>query len=378
MRYLFCLFFMINSAIAKPDNIDQIIDSIYTKIGDDIANQIFADKKNLRDGLIRIDTSFDINLFNAQSLADLNYGMQKSLIRKSNAERTDVVNNVGDIGIMQIFKDATLKNIVISNVAIPIILGNTYKGMDKMIKGVLDVTQQKRKSNYIILTGDRPFFPEDFEEDQPQWVYNMLVTKNIAYKKHFNEIIAIVKEYLSSDENNPLIKKGIFYNKLIALIDDKISSIGMTLINDVKQTLDSEESALSIATYRGFLYNDAIKYLPTEHDMAGMLLSKYDILNSYIILSKTKYQTQDRATTIDTYVDLLNYINENNLDMANLVFVGINNQIYRQWLEFILMLKNNTKLPRFGYVPIDGEIDNTLLLVDEFARLFYNFNKIIK
>lgn len=378
MRYLFCLFFMINSAIAKPDNIDQIIDSIYTKIGDDIANQIFADKKNLRDGLIRIDTSFDINLFNAQSLADLNYGMQKSLIRKSNAERTDVVNNVGDIGIMQIFKDATLKNIVISNVAIPIILGNTYKGMDKMIKGVLDVTQQKRKSNYIILTGDRPFFPEDFEGDQPQWVYNMLVTKNITYKKHFNEIIAIVKEYLSSDENNPLIKKGIFYNKLIALIDDKISSIGMMLINDVKQTLDSEESALSIATYRGFLYNDAIKYLPTEHDMAGMLLSKYDILNSYIILSKTKYQTQDRATTIDTYVDLLNYINENNLDMANLVFVGINNQIYRQWLEFILMLKNNTKLPRFGYVPIDGEIDNTLLLVDEFARLFYNFNKIIK
>lgn len=369
---------MINSAIAKPDNIDQIIDSIYTKIGDDIANQIFADKKNLRDGLIRIDTSFDINLFNAQSLADLNYGMQKSLIRKSNAERTDVVNNVGDIGIMQIFKDATLKNIVISNVAIPIILGNTYKGMDKMIKGVLDVTQQKRKSNYIILTGDRPFFPEDFEGDQPQWVYNMLVTKNITYKKHFNEIIAIVKEYLSSDENNPLIKKGIFYNKLIALIDDKISSIGMMLINDVKQTLDSEESALSIATYRGFLYNDAIKYLPTEHDMAGMLLSKYDILNSYIILSKTKYQTQDRATTIDTYVDLLNYINENNLDMANLVFVGINNQIYRQWLEFILMLKNNTKLPRFGYVPIDGEIDNTLLLVDEFARLFYNFNKIIK
>ena len=378
MRYLFCLFFMINSAIAKPDNIDQIIDSIYTKIGDDIANQIFADKKNLRDGLIRIDTSFDINLFNAQSLADLNYGMQKSLIRKSNAERTDVVNNVGDIGIMQIFKDATLKNIVISNVAIPIILGNTYKGMDKMIKGVLDVTQQKRKSNYIILTGDRPFFPEDFEGDQPQWVYNMLVTKNIAYKKHFNEIIAIVKEYLSSDENNPLIKKGIFYNKLIALIDDKISSIGMTLINDVKQTLDSEESALSIATYRGFLYNDAIKYLPNEHDMAGMLLSKYGISNSYIILSKTKYQTQDRATTIDTYVDLLSYINENNLDMANLVFVGINNQIYRQWLEFILMLKNNTKLPRFGYVPIDGEIDNTLLLVDEFARLFYNFNKIIK
>ena len=374
MRYLFCLFFMINSAIAKPDNIDQIIDSIYTKIGDDIANQIFADKKNLRDGLIRIDTSFDINLFNAQSLADLNYGMQKSLIRKSNTERTDVVNNVGDIGVMQIFKDATLKNIVISNVAIPIILGNTYKGMDKMIKGVLDITQQKRKSNYIILTGDRPFFPEDFEGDQAQWVYNILVTKNISYKQYFNEIIAIVKEYLSSDESNPLVRKGVFYNKLISLIDAKVSNMGMVLVNDIKEKIDTDELNLSIATYRGFLYNDAIKYLPTEYDMASMLLSKYGISNSYIILSKTKYQTQDRATTIDTYLDLLGYINEKNLDVANFVFVSINNQIYRQWFEFMVMLKNSNKMPRFGYVPIDGEIDNTVLLADEVARLFYNFN----
>ncbi len=374
MRYLFCLFFMINSAIAKPDNIDQIIDSIYTKIGDDIANQIFADKKNLRDGLIRIDTSFDINLFNAKNLKDLNYGMQKSLIRKSNTERTDVVNNVGDIGVMQIFKDATLKNIVISNVAIPIILGNTYKGMDKMIKGVLDITQQKRKSNYIILTGDRPFFPEDFEGDQAQWVYNILVTKNISYKQYFNEIIAIVKEYLSSDESNPLVRKGVFYNKLISLIDAKVSNMGMVLVNDIKEKIDTDELNLSIATYRGFLYNDAIKYLPTEYDMASMLLSKYGISNSYIILSKTKYQTQDRATTIDTYLDLLGYINEKNLDVANFVFVSINNQIYRQWFEFMVMLKNSNKMPRFGYVPIDGEIDNTVLLADEVARLFYNFN----
>ena len=374
MRYLFCLFFMINSAIAQPDNIDKIIDSVYDKIGDDIANKIFADKKNLRDGLIRIDTSFDINLFNAKNLKDLNYGMQKSLIRKSNAERTDVVNNVGDIGIMQIFKDATLKNIVISNVAIPIILGNTYKGMDKMIKGVLDITQQKRKSNYIILTGDRPFFPEDFEGDQAQWVYNILVTKNISYKQYFNEIIAIVKEYLSSDESNPLVRKGVFYNKLIALIDAKVSNMGMVLVNDIKEKIDTDELNLSIATYRGFLYNDAIKYLPTEYDMASMLLSKYGISNSYIILSKTKYQTQDRATTIDTYLDLLGYINEKNLDVANFVFVSINNQIYRQWFEFMVMLKNSNKMPRFGYVPIDGEIDNTVLLADEVARLFYNFN----
>ena len=374
MRYLFCLFFMIRSAIAQPDNVDKIIDSVYSKIGDDIANKIFADKKSLKDGLIRIDTSFDINLFNAQNLTDLNYSMQKKLLRKKNAERTDVLNNIGDLGIMQMFKDGALKNMVISNVAIPVILGNTYKGMDKMIKGVLDVTQQKRKSNYIILTGDRPFVPEDFEGDQAQWDYNMLVTKNIAYKQCFNEIIAIVKGYLASDENNPLIKRAIFYNKLIELINPKISNIGMVLVNDIKEKINTDELNLAIITYRGFLYNDAIKYLPTEYDMAGMLLSKYGISNSYIMLSKAKYQTQDRATTIDTYVDFLGYINEKNLDVANFIFVSINNQIYRQWFEFMVMLKNSNKMPRFGYVPIDGEIDNTVLLADELARLFYNFN----
>jgi hypothetical protein len=248
--------------------------------------------------------------------------------------------------------------------------------MDEMIKGVLNITDHKRKANYIVLTGDRPFVPEDFDGDKVQWVYNMLVAKNIAYKDYFNEIKDITTDYLASMESNAMIKRGVFYNKLIFLINQKIGDIGSVLLDDIQRNINTDDKDLAVVTYRGFLYNEAIKYLPNEYDMAVMLLKKYDISNSHIILSKTKYEKQDRATTIDTYYDLLTYIDDKKLNIGDLVFISINNQIYRQWFEFIQMMKDKNKLPRFGYVPISGEIDNTSLLVDEFARLFYDFNKL--
>jgi hypothetical protein len=130
--------------------------------------------------------------------------------------------------------------------------------------------------------------------------------------------------------------------------------------------------------YRDFLYNNITEILPTEKNMAEYIFESHKIKDVVFISTKTKFKTQDRATTVDTYYDFIDYINKNNADISKFILININNYPYRQWLEFILMLDKKQSWPQFASVSDKIDCNSNDIFVDEFARLFYDFSKIIK
>ncbi len=371
-------FLYINFAFAANDNVDNIIDYLYSDKCGKIAEDIFVDKKILHDMLYKIDTIYDIDLLNDKSLTELNGNIQKKMLKGSgySTQQENTLNKIGDIGIMSIFKNKT--NILVNNKTdMPLIVGDTYQNMDFIINAVINSSKGKKKDNYIILSSDRIFSPEDFSSEQDQWSYNILVAKNKQFNNFRIDIFSIVSDYFKDSINAPLIKKMILYSKLLSLVNPRNGSISSSLLNDIQQKInisgiDSDDVKAAISDYREFLYTEGIKDLPNEYDLANMLISKYQISNSNIIFVKTNYQIQDYPTTDDKYRELLRYVNQSKINVDNFFLVGTDAQVYDQWLQFIMIYNKKIK---FGNVLIADNIVDTILLSDQVAKLFGKLNK---
>ena len=83
IKILLISFLYINFAFATNDNVDNIIDYLYSDKCSKIGEDIFMDKKMLHDTLYKIDAIYDIDLLNDKSLGELNYNMQKKMLKGS-------------------------------------------------------------------------------------------------------------------------------------------------------------------------------------------------------------------------------------------------------------------------------------------------------
>jgi hypothetical protein len=377
IKIIICFFIYINNAMA---NVDIVVNELYEKVDKKILNEIFISKENVKDILINIDNVYDINLLETQTFADLNKQIQKKLIRGRGVERADLRSknkNLCDIDTFN--KSKLLKNQNI-NKLIPVILGATFDTMSYSINSVLNAGID---NNFITLVSDRPITPEDFNaEVRTKMMYETLCKKRSEYKGKYKQIEKIINDYIV-DNNIPVIKRIILYANLVNLIDKKNGKIARNLVDEImfaikKYGFTSKEYVSVMLKYRDFLYNNITEILPTEKNMAEYIFESHKIKDVVFIFTKTKFKTQDRATTIDTYYDFIDYINKNNADISKFILININNYPYRQWLEFILMLDKKQSWPQFASVSDKIDCNSNDIFVDEFARLFYDFSKIIK
>ena len=372
-----CLFMSINNVMA---NVDMLVTELYEKVDQKILNEIFISKENVKDILINIDNVYDINLSETQTFADLNKQMQKKLIRGRGVERADLRSENKNLCNIDTFnKSKFIKNQNI-NKFIPVILGATFDTMSYSVKAVLKAGVN---NNFITLVSDRPITPEDFDaEVRTKMMYENLCKKRSEYKGKYKQIEKIINDY-NLDNNVPVIKRITLYANLVNLIDKKNGKIANNLVDEIMLSIKqygftSKEYVSVMLKYRDFLYNNITEILPTEKNMAEYIFESHKIKDVIFIFTKTKFKTQDRATTVDTYYDFIDYINKNNLDISKFILININNYPYRQWLEFILMLDKKQSWPEFASAPDKKDCNSNDIFVDEFARLFYDFSKIIK
>ncbi len=362
------------SAIA---NIDGVIDDLYNNIDTNVLNQIFINKKSAKDMLVEIDREYRINLEKTNNIKELNFEMQKKLVRGRGIERVDLNVDKKNLCRINIFNsEKSLKKQNISNLT-PVVLGATFSAMKSSISEVL---KTKQTDKLFILVSDRPFTVEDFFEDNDHKIlYDTLCKKNSKYKDKYKEINNIASDYQKNNIDEPFLKRLLFYYKLVSLIDIETGEIGLNLFNNLvnsikKNGIKSKQTLEAMIKCKEFLYTKEIELLPTEKDLAEYIFEEHNFKNVVYIYTKTKFKRQDRATTIDTYIDFIEYIKDNKIDTSKLILVNVGLYPYRQWFEFINMLDKSYILPKFGYVAKEDCVADDIF-VDEFARLFYDFNK---
>ncbi len=383
MKYIIFMILLMNTGQVKASefkNIDKIIDNLYQTKEDEILNQIFISKTTLKNTLIELNNLNKLNLSQISTIEELNEKMQKNLLRKPGVERRDLQNTKFNFNMQKIFVQ---KNDVkdISSDKKWLIAGSTYDGMNKVFKKIIS-NKNYKNNNYIILVSDRPVTLEDFNEDRVNQIYKTLTIKTPEFSKHKNEIIKIIKESLN-DKSFPALKRMILYTNLVGLIKPEWKKEGNMTVANLKESikvngLKSDKTQESIVECRKFIYTKATTLLPTEKDLANMLIKKYDIKKIEVISTKNKYQTQDRATTMDTYHDFFKYIGANNIPPESLILVNTEPYTYRQWFQLISLCKaeklcNHNNYPDF--LALKREKISDSIFKDEFARLIYSITK---
>ncbi len=330
-------------------------------------NEIFVDKNAFHKALHELSNNYDTDFVNSASIKTVNDKMQKTLLRPAGHERSDIMNNKKyPINVDKIFNPKHNPGIdhTITKKQNPVILGATYNTMDKIINGSKNYIGKK---NIIILTGDRPFYPEDFKNNEEKLIHTSLFSFDKRYKSHSKEISIIVNKYKNSKEN-PLLKKVRFIVDLVTLLDKNNGKYGSEILNNLTDAIekrDAQKIKQNTIEIRKFVYEIGIKYVPTETTLARTLCNKH-LLKCNILETKASYKIQDRATTIDTYHTLIEYAKNRNIPIEKFILIGIKPFIYRQWLQFAFEAKNEN----IDYIATEN-IVSTSLFADEFARLVH-------
>lgn len=367
-----------DSSINSQKQNYEITNIIYKDL-DNIMNNIFIDKAAFNQVLSTLSKKYSVDFTAAKTLKELDKQMQNTLIRSRSTERSDLdkTKDTYDFNMGEIFNNS--HNNISHDIKdkIPVVLGATYNTMNTIMTESLPYLKGKR---FIILTGDRPFWPEDFQDQNINQIIYILENKNPLYKKFHSNIKATVESYLA-DKSHPAIKKIKFYIHLVAMINPKDAIIGKQALRNLhvsmeKYGLASKESVTAMIAARKFVYEKAINYVPTETDLAHAI-AKQNNLKDYVILeAKANYQKQDRATTIDTYYKLLDYAQKNNQPLAQFALIGTKPFIYRQWLQLVMLAKKN-QYPNYhniDYIAIDNNKVSDAVFADEFARFIHVIN----
>ncbi len=345
------------------------------KIGLPAMNKIFTNKDAVVKLLEQLSGIFKVDFTKAKDINELDAKMQKTLIRGVNQERSDIgKDNEKFTFSFDTFVQDYNVNKYSNKEAVSVVLGATHASMSKIIKG----SESLLKRPFIVLVGDRPFYPEDFTTDsvneKKEQFFKSLVRKNNQYLVKKTNVLKICDVYLNDKTSHPAIKKIKMYVDLVKIVDKKQGNIGELILESLNNAIKdygfvSKQVVGKIIEARKFIYTVAIKYIPTENDLARYILEDHKLIKyATIIEAKAKYQKQDRATTMDTYIEMEKYIKENKMSHKTFVLLGLKPFIYRQWLQFELMNKKQGIVQSLDYAAIENKA-NDAVFADEFARL---------
>jgi hypothetical protein len=221
------LFLSILIASCCAGNKSNISNKIHHKY-ENYMNKIFINKSSFDESLQILSDNYKVDFAQSKNIKDLNAKMQKTLLRTSGHERSDMAKNSYNIDVDQIFntKHSSGVHPLIAKEQIPVILGATHSTMEKIMIQSKKYINQK---DVIILTGDRPFYPEDFANIDGKLIQTSLESFDKRYKSHSKQISNIVSEYKISKEN-PLLKKVRFIVDLVALLHKDKGESGVKIL----------------------------------------------------------------------------------------------------------------------------------------------------
>jgi hypothetical protein len=344
------------------------------KIGLLAMNKIFTNKDAVVKLLEQLSGRFKVDFTKAKDINELDAKMQKTLIRGLNQERSDIgKDNEKFTFSFDTFVQDYNVNKYSNKEAVSVVLGATHASMSKIIKG----SESLLKRPFIVLVGDRPFYPEDFTgsvNEKKEQFFKSLINKNNQYLAKKANVLKVCDVYLNDKTSHPAIKKIKMYVDLVKIVDKKQGNIGELILESLNNAIKdygfvSKQVVGKIIEARKFIYTVAIKYIPTENDLARYILEDHKLIKyATIIEAKAKYQKQDRATTMDTYIEMEKYIKDNKMSHKTFVLLGLKPFIYRQWLQFELMNKKQGIVQSLDYAAIENKA-NDAVFADEFARL---------
>lgn len=339
-------------------------------------NYMFASEESFLHTVDKLSEVYNVDFNKSKNLKELNEKMQKTLIRQRGVERFDRKNDNTDFDVNKIYNTKfNIENYQKNEQDKLVILGATYETMKKIITNAEYLLKEKE---FLILTGDRPFVPEDFNLTSKDYAFEKIIQsleqKNHKYKVHRKEVKKIITEFLKQKDKNPL-ERFKFYVKLINLVNKNDGNIADRKIKNLESNLKkygmaNKEFVTSFVEVKIFLYEVAVKkYIPTETDLAFQVCKERKLSKYKVIEAKTRYKVQDRATTVDTYNELIRHYDDNKVDKNGIVLVGIKPYIYRQWLDFVYLAKFK---PR--YIAIENKNISNSNFSDDFARMIFVLN----
>ena len=344
------------------------------KIGLPAMNKIFTNKESVVKLLEQLSHNFKVDFTKAKDINELDAKMQKTLIRGVNQERSDIGKNDEKFTFsFDTFVQESSVDKYSNKEAVPVVLGATHSSMSKIIIGSKAIL----KKPFIVLVGDRPFYPEDFTgsvNEKKEQFFKSLINKNNQYLAKKANVLKVCDVYLNDKTSHPAIKKIKMYVDLVKIVDKKQGQSGELILGSLNNAIKdygfvSKQVVGKIIEARKFIYTVAIKYIPTENDLARYILEDHKLIKyATIIEAKAKYQKQDRASTMDTYIEMETYIKENKMSDKTFVLLGLKPFIYRQWLQFELMNKKQGIVQSLDYAAIENKA-NDAVFADEFARL---------
>jgi hypothetical protein len=344
------------------------------KIGLPAMNKIFTNKESVVKLLEHLSSRFKVDFTKAKDINELDAKMQKTLIRGVNQERSDIEKDDEKFTFsFDIFAQGSNVDKYSNKEAVPVVLGATYESMSKIIKGSVSLL----KRPFIVLVGDRPFYPEDFTgsiNEKKEQFFKSLVRKNNKYLAKKANVLKVCDVYLNDKTSHPAIKKIKMYVDLVKIVDKKQGQNGELTLGGLNNAIKdygfvSKQAVAKIIEARKFIYTVAINHIPTENDLVKYILEDHKLIKyATIIEAKAKYQKQDRATTMDTYVEMEKYIKANKMSDKTFVLLGLKPFIYRQWLQFELMNRKQRIVQFLDYAGIESKVNDNVF-ADEFARL---------